>query len=74
MAISVLECLKSPVRRIGAIVTLGLALVTPAFAGDKGVEVDVELVLAVDISYSMDRFEQELQRNGYVEEIGRAHV
>ena len=29
-------------------------------------EVDVELVLAVDVSWSMDRREQELQRDGYV--------
>lgn len=49
---------------------LALALAaSPAMAGDKGVEVDAELVLAVDISYSMDRIEQELQRNGYVEAI-----
>ncbi|WP_182084870.1 DUF1194 domain-containing protein [Aureimonas sp. ME7] len=28
--------------------------------------VDVELVLAVDVSWSMDRGEQEIQRNGYI--------
>jgi hypothetical protein len=33
----------------------------------KDTEVDLELVLAVDVSGSMDRDEQELQRNGYVE-------
>ena len=33
------------------------------------VEVDVELVLAVDISYSMDPDEQALQREGYVQAI-----
>lgn len=35
--------------------------------GDKtsGIEVDVELVLAVDVSYSMDPDEQALQREGY---------
>ncbi len=33
---------------------------------DSGSEVDVELVLAVDISQSMDRDEQEIQRAGYV--------
>jgi hypothetical protein len=32
-------------------------------------QVDVELVLAVDISYSMDIEEQELQRQGYIEAI-----
>jgi hypothetical protein len=33
------------------------------------VDVDVELVLAVDISYSMDPDEQALQREGYVEAL-----
>lgn len=38
----------------------------PAVAGPAGsVPVDVELVLAVDISYSMDTEEQALQREGY---------
>jgi Protein of unknown function (DUF1194) len=32
-----------------------------------GTEVDVALVLAVDVSWSMDPDEQELQRNGFVE-------
>ena len=35
-------------------------------AGAVGTTVDVELVLAVDISYSMDPEEQALQREGYV--------
>lgn len=35
-------------------------------AGAAGTSVDVELVLAVDISYSMDPDEQALQREGYV--------
>ena len=67
MARSVLECLIHPARNVAAGDALSIA--SSAFAGDKGVEVDVELVLAVDISYSMDRLEQELQRNGYVEAI-----
>ena len=33
---------------------------------DKGADVDVALVLAVDISYSMDPDELTLQREGYV--------
>ncbi len=33
------------------------------------IEVDVELVIAVDVSYSMDPDEQALQRDGYVEGI-----
>ena len=57
-------------RRIAAAVGLGLALAAaPVAAGESGVEVDAELVFAVDISYSMDRFEQELQRNGYVQAL-----
>jgi hypothetical protein len=37
--------------------------------GAAAQEVDVELVLAVDISYSMDEEEQRLQRQGYVEAL-----
>jgi hypothetical protein len=44
------------------------ALSAPQFAQTRpaAVEVDVELVLAVDVSYSMDPDEQALQREGYV--------
>ncbi len=48
------------------------ALVTassPAAAKDGSVAVDAELVLAVDVSYSMNDDEQHLQRAGYVEAI-----
>jgi hypothetical protein len=51
---------------------LGLAIAAPApapqFAQQNGgvTEVDVELALAVDISFSMDPEEQELQREGYI--------
>lgn len=38
----------------------------PALAMGGATEVDVELVLAVDISYSMDEEEQRLQRGGYI--------
>lgn len=47
---------------------LGLALVPaawPALAAETALPVDLELVLAVDISYSMDAEEQEIQRDGY---------
>ena len=37
-----------------------------ARAAGGGTAVDVELVLAVDISYSMDEEEQKLQRQGYI--------
>lgn len=36
-------------------------------AGAQGIAVDLELVLAVDVSYSMDPREQRVQRSGYVE-------
>jgi Protein of unknown function (DUF1194) len=42
------------------------ALQRPPAARDGATEVDVELVLAVDISYSMDIEEQRLQREGYI--------
>lgn len=43
----------------------------PRFAdrGPNAIPVDVELVLAVDISYSMDTDEQALQREGYVKAL-----
>jgi hypothetical protein len=43
-----------------------LAQVSRAVAKGGPNAVDVELVLAVDISYSMDEEEQHLQRNGYI--------
>jgi hypothetical protein len=45
-----------------------VAHAAPHFAdtSDKAMPVDVELVIAVDISYSMDPEEQKLQRDGYV--------
>lgn len=41
----------------------------PAHAKDGEIEVDLELVLAVDVSYSMDPEEQRLQREGYVQAL-----
>lgn len=47
-----------------------LALAGAARAGGAGTTpVDLELVLAVDVSYSMDTEEQTLQRQGYVEAV-----
>src|SRR5262249_49359525 len=37
-----------------------------AHRGANGIAVDVELVIAVDVSYSMDPEEQALQREGYI--------
>ena len=42
------------------------AMQTVSYSYDPAMEVDVELVLAVDISQSMDTEEQEIQRAGYV--------
>ena len=41
----------------------------PLLAQKKTIDVDVELVLAVDISYSMDPDEQALQREGYIQAL-----
>src|SRR5258705_10148360 len=48
--------------------TGSIAAPAPRFADKRpnAVPVDVELVLAVDVSNSMDPEEQELQRDGYV--------
>ena len=59
---------------IGAVAGVGLALAAsaaptvPKFADTRAsaIPVDVELVIAVDVSYSMDPDEQALQREGYV--------
>lgn len=40
-----------------------------AVARDGEIEVDLELVLAVDVSYSMDPEEQRLQREGYIQAL-----
>ena len=47
-----------------AVLGLGLAWATPAEAGE--VAVDLELVLAVDVSGSVDEVEANLQRRGYL--------
>jgi len=52
-----------------ALALLALTTSGPALSRDGEIEVDVELVLAVDISYSMDPEEQALQRNGYIEAL-----
>jgi hypothetical protein len=59
---------------VGAVAAAGLALAasaaptSPKLADTRAsaIPVDVELVIAVDISYSMDPDEQALQREGYV--------
>src|SRR6185503_6418300 len=54
--------------RLGGLALAGvLGLVPPAASAQAAKRVDLELVLAVDISQSMDQDEHALQRNGYVE-------
>ena len=50
-------------RSFVLVLLAGFALLRPATAGEL-VPVDLELVLAVDISLSMDPDEQQLQRDG----------
>ena len=53
--------------RIVTLAAVLFALLLPArLALAQGTEVDVALVLAVDVSYSMDPEEQRIQREGYV--------
>jgi hypothetical protein len=57
----------------GCLITLaGMALPTAAIGAEQ--EVDLALVLAVDISYSMDEDEQKLQRQGYVDALRSPEV
>jgi hypothetical protein len=62
--------LKRPV----VLAMLILALLAPRVLAQQDIEVDLELVLAVDISLSMDDEEQRLQRDGYVAAIRHPDV
>jgi hypothetical protein len=56
-----------------AVAVLGFPVLPPAAsAADGRMAVDAELVLAVDVSYSMNEDEQHLQRAGYVEALRSA--
>jgi hypothetical protein len=59
----------SPARIVRFAACAAALWAAPVLAKDGPTQVDVELVFAVDISYSMDREEQVLQRNGYAEAI-----
>lgn len=61
----------APLRRFAAAAGVASALIfpLPVAAANRGEPVDLELVLAVDISYSMDAEEQEVQRDGYASAI-----
>ncbi|WP_293866424.1 DUF1194 domain-containing protein [uncultured Alsobacter sp.] len=54
-------------RALGGLAFLIAALLHPAASRADELEVDLALVLAVDVSRSMDNEEQVLQREGYVE-------
>jgi hypothetical protein len=62
------------VRALLAAAFLGVAGLGPSLAAGNSEEVDLELVLAVDVSGSMDRDEQALQRSGYIEAIRHPDV
>jgi hypothetical protein len=47
----------------------GIAAPNPRLAQEKDNAVDVELILAVDVSYSMDMEELQVQREGYAQAI-----
>ncbi len=56
-------------KPLGTLVCGALALgliAAPAGAGAQGLPVDLELVLAVDVSGSVDEIEMRLQREGYI--------
>ncbi|MGE0845230.1 MAG: DUF1194 domain-containing protein [Flavobacteriaceae bacterium] len=56
-----------------ALLLLAAAAASPARAQNEE-RVDLELVLAVDISLSMDAGEREFQRNGYIEALNSPEV
>lgn len=55
--------------RLMACLVAGLLVLLSPLKAEAQTEVDLQLVLAVDISYSMDPEEQRLQREGYIEAI-----
>lgn len=60
-----------PIRLFAALLS-ALAAMGPALAQET--DVDLELVLAVDVSRSMDRAEQDLQKDGYVAALRHPQV
>ena len=59
-------------KTLAAALAAFAAVILPAEAADT--EVDLELVLAVDVSRSMDADEQDLQRQGYIDGIRHPEV
>jgi hypothetical protein len=69
-----LDRLRRPVSIGGALalsLTIAAAAPTPRLVDQSpgAIAVDVELVIAVDVSYSMDPDEQALQREGYIQAL-----
>jgi hypothetical protein len=62
------------IRRLAAFALLGLMAAAGRFAAAQDLPVDLELVLAVDVSGSMDADERILQRDGYVEALRHPDV
>lgn len=60
--------------RLAALAIVAAALLPSPASAQEGIEVDLELILAVDISLSMDEEEQRLQRDGYVAAIRHPDV
>jgi hypothetical protein len=56
-----------PVRALLLAALAWAAILIPAMPAQAQTEVDLALVIAVDISYSMDLDEQKLQREGFAE-------
>ena len=67
--LSVIAIIAILAAAIAASIGLAAPNMPERFAQRAGLPVDVELVLAVDVSYSMDPDEQALQREGYIEAI-----
>jgi hypothetical protein len=59
--------MNDAVRLFAALLVIVAALLLKVQPGKAATEVDLALVLAVDISGSMDPEEQRLQREGFVE-------
>ena len=67
--------MRAPHTAILAATLAAAALVVlPGVTGADTLPVDIELILAVDVSLSMDPEEQRLQRDGYVEALRDADV
>ena len=69
-----MACVMERFLRMVAGAAALLGLFGPALARDGDIDVDVELILAVDVSYSMDPEEQKLQREGYIEALNSPEI